>query len=469
MAGGGIGAVDLFAELKTVIPGERVTSEDEVRTRHGSDFSSRVARPPDAVVFPKDRDEVVGVLRFANERRIPVVPFGQGSSVEGQVVPISGGISLDTGVMDRILDVRPEDFVARVQPGVTHGKLNAALAEHGLFFPPDPGWDASLGGMAATNASGSNALRYGAMRDLVLGLEVVLADGTVMRTGGATMKSSAGYNLTALFVGSEGTLGVFTELVLRLRSLPQRTLAARAIFSGVEEAAACAASLMRSGTRLTRVELVDRRTVEAVNLHKGTSYPEAASLFLDLSGDERGVERDAVRAREICELHGCARFDAEEDEAARARLWEARHEVGVAVKGLHPDKASVITDVCVPLSELPAAVDHARRAMERRGLDGAIVGHAGDGNYHAIFPVDPRDEEESRIAEEVGAEIVADALARGGTCTGEHGVGLGKAKHLRAEHGDSLWFMRELKRVADPNNIMNPGKIFVEGSPGRPN
>ncbi len=310
MAGGGIGAVDLFAELKTLIPGERVTKDEEVRLRYGSDFSSRVARPPDAVVFPKDRDEVVGMLRFANERRIPVVPFGQGSSVEGQVVPISGGISLDTGAMDRILDVRPEDFVARVQPGVTHGKLNAALAEHGLFFPPDPGWDASLGGMAATNASGSNALRYGAMRDLVLGLEVVLADGTVMRTGGATMKSSAGYNLTALFVGSEGTLGVFTELVLRLRSLPEKTLAARAIFSGVEEAAACAASLMRSGTRLTRVELVDRRTVEAVNLHKGTSYPEAASLFLDLSGDgrrSRGTRSGPGRFASFTDAHASTR------------------------------------------------------------------------------------------------------------------------------------------------------------------
>jgi D-lactate dehydrogenase (cytochrome) len=454
--------VDLLSGLSNILPEDQVLTGGEELERHGrAFFTYHASHPPDAVVFPKSRDEVVQVLRFANERSIPVVPFGQGSSLEGHTIPRQGGISLDTRLMGEILDIRPEDFVARVEPGVTHGKLNASLEEHGLFFPVDPGWDASLGGMAATNASGTNAVRYGAMKDQVLGLEVVLADGTVMKTGGMAMKSSAGYNLTGLFVGSEGTLGVFTQITLRLYPIPEYVLAARAVFPNIEAAGRAAVATIRSGMRIGRVELVDARTVEAVNAYKGTNYAVSATLFLEFSGSEASVEEDVEKSRGIAEAEGCSNFEFESDEAGRERLWEARHEAGIAIKELHSEAKPMTTDVCVPVSDLPGALRHARETIESYGLDGAILGHVGDGNYHAVFPVDPEDDEDLARAEEVNAEIVGYALARGGTSTGEHGVGVGKTKHLEEEHGDSLPFMRGIKKLADPNGIMNPGKIFA--------
>jgi len=454
--------VDLLSELRSIVPDEgRVMTDGEEIERHGLAFFTYLPpSAPDAVVFPASREEVVEILRFADERGVPVVPFGQGSSLEGHTIPVRGGISLDLGLMDEILEVRPDDFVARVQPGVTHGKLNERLKEHGLFFPVDPGWDASLGGMAATNASGTNAVRYGAMRERVLGLEAVLADGTVLRTGGMSMKSSAGYNLTGLFVGSEGTLGVFTELTLRLQPIPEQILAARAVFPSIEAAGRAAVAMIRSGMQIGRLELVDARTIEAVNAFKGTAYADSPTLFLEFSGTEAAVERDVATARAISETEGARAFDFEEDEAGRERLWEARHEAALAIKELNPDKKPMTTDVCVPISDLPDALREARGTIRANGLDGAILGHVGDGNYHAVFPVDPDDEEDLARAERVNSEIVAYALARGGTCTGEHGIGFGKAAYLREEHGDSLPFMRGIKRLADPNGIMNPGKIF---------
>ena len=454
--------MDLLPKLREVLPEGCVsTGEDELKRHGGGFFTYHAPHLPDAVVFPRSREEVFEILRFADEHGVPVVPFGQGSSLEGHTIPVRGGISLDLNGMDGILEIRPDDFVARVQPGVTHGKLNAALKEHGLLFPVDPGWDATLGGMAGTNASGTNAVRYGVMRDQVLGLEVALPGGGVMKTGGLAMKSSAGYGLTGLFVGSEGTLGVFTELVLRLYPIPDRTLAARAVFPGIQEAARAAVTIIRSGMRIGRVELVDARTIEAVNAYKRTDYATQPTLFLEFSGSERGVEDDVAKAREMARANGSSVFEFEEDEAARERLWEARHEAGLAIQNLHPEKSPMSTDVCVPISDLPAALGHARDAIASRGLDGAILGHVGDGNYHAVFPVDRDDEEDLGRAEEVNAEIVDYALARGGTSTGEHGVGSGKMRHLEKEHGDSLAFMRGIKRLADPNGIMNPGKIFA--------
>jgi D-lactate dehydrogenase (cytochrome) len=453
--------VDLPSELAGVVPEDRIRADAQEIERHGGAFFTYHApHPPDAVVFPKSRGEVVEILRFANGRGVPVVPFGQGSSLEAHTIPLHGGISLDFGSMDDVVEVRPEDFLARVQPGVTHGKLNASLKEHGLFFPVDPGWDASIGGMAATNASGTNAVRYGAMRDQVLGLEVVLADGTVMRTGGMAMKSSAGYNLTGLFVGSEGTLGVFTEITLRLYPIPEYVLAARVVYPDIERAGRAAVAMIRSGIQIGRVELVDARTVEAVNAYKGTSYAVEPTLFLEFNGSEVSVERDVEVARRISESEGSAAFEFEADEAGRERLWEARHEAGLAVTDLYPGKNPMTTDVCVPISVLPEALRHARDTIESHDLDGAILGHVGDGNYHAVFPVDPDDDEDLARAEKVNAEIVDYALARGGTSTGEHGIGSGKTRHLEKEHGDSIFFMRELKRLADPNGIMNPGKVF---------
>ena len=453
--------MDLPSELAGVVPEDRIRADAQEIERHGGAFFTYHApHPPDAVVFPKSRDEVVEILRFANGRGVPVVPFGQGSSLEAHTIPLHGGISLDFGSMEEIVEVRPEDFVVRVQPGVTRGKLNASLKEHGLFFPVDPGWDASIGGMAATNASGTNAVRYGAMRDQVLGLEVVLADGTVMHTGGMAMKSSAGYNLTGLFVGSEGTLGVFTEVTLRLYPIPEYVLAARAVYPDIERAGRTAVAMIRSGMQIGRLELVDARTVEAVNAYKGTSYAVEPTLFLEFNGSEVSVERDVEVARRISDSEGSAAFEFEADEAGRERLWEARHEAGLAVRDLYPGKNPMTTDVCVPVSDLPEALRHARDTIESHGLDGAILGHVGDGNYHAVFPVDPDDDEDLARAEKVNSEIVDYALARGGTSTGEHGIGSGKTRHLEKEHGDSMFFMRELKRLADPNGIMNPGKVF---------
>ncbi|MGB3683426.1 MAG: FAD-linked oxidase C-terminal domain-containing protein [Rubrobacteraceae bacterium] len=455
--------MDLLAELGRIIPDrDRIATEGEKVESHGQAFFTYHApHLPDAVVFPENREEVVEVLRFANGHGIPVVPYGEGSSLEGHTIPLRGGISLDFGSMDEIVEVRPEDFIARVRPGVTHGRLNERLKEHGLFFPVDPGWDASLGGMAATNASGTNAVRYGVMRDQVLGLEVVLADGTVMRTGGMSMKSSAGYDLTGLFVGSEGTLGAFTEITLRLYPIPERILAARAVFPDIEVAGRAAVAVIRGGIQIGRVELVDARTVEAVNAYKETDYAESPTLFLEFSGTEAAVEGDVEQVREILEAEGSTAFEFEADAAAREKLWEARHEAGIAIQNLHPDKRPMTTDVCVPISDLPEALRNARETIRSHGLDGAILGHVGDGNYHAVFPVDASDPEELETAEKVNTEIVGYALARGGTCTGEHGIGSGKTGYLEKEHGDSLPFMRAIKSLADPNNIMNPGKVFA--------
>ena len=457
--------MDLAVELEAFIPEkDRIATGGEELKRHaGGFFTYHAPHAPDAVVFPKDREEVVELLRFADERGVPVVPFGAGSSLEGHTIPLQGGISLDFRLMDEILELRPDDFIVRVQPGVTREQLNAALREHGLFFPVDPGWDASLGGMTATNASGTNAVRHGAMRDRVLGLEVVLAGGRVMRTGGLSMKSSADYNLTALFVGSEGTLGVFTEITLKLEAVPERILAARVTFPDIERAGRAAVEMVRSGMQIGRVELVDARTIEAVNTYKGTNYAVSPTLFLEFSGSGVSVEHDLESARDISAKEGAGEFEFEEDEAAREKLWEVRHEAGLAVARLNPDKKPMTTDVCVPISDLPEALREARDTISAHGLDGAILGHVGDGNYHAIFPVDPEDEADLEKAEAVNSEIVAYALARGGTCTGEHGIGFGKAVHLQKEHGDSLAFMSAIKEVADPNGILNPGKIFSSG------
>jgi D-lactate dehydrogenase (cytochrome) len=334
--------MDLLEELRNIISDEdRVSVDGEELERHGRVFSYHAPRSPDAVVFPKNEAEVVEILRFANRNGVPVVPYGEGSSLEGNALPLRGGISLDLSLMGEILEVRPDDFIARVEPGVTHGKLNERLGEHGLHFPVDPGWDATLGGMAATNASGTNAVRYGAMRDQVLGLKVVLADGTAMRTGGMAMKSSAGYDLTRLFVGSEGTLGVFVELVLRLYPIPQSAVAARATFPDVETAGRAAVAMVRSGMQIGRVELVDARTVEAFNAYKGTEYAVSSTLFLEFSGTEAAIERDVTAAREISESEGCEAFEFEVDRRVRPDLRAARGASGGAQdhRGLRPRRS----------------------------------------------------------------------------------------------------------------------------------
>lgn len=440
----------------------QVVRSTSIRDGHGRDFSYHHPHLPDAVVYPTCRDDVVTVMKFAHQHQIPIVPFGIGSSLEGHTIPLEGGISLDLTRMNRIIDFRPQDFIARVEPGITRVQLNDTIQRYGVFFPVDPGAEATIGGMAATNASGTTAVRYGAMRDQVKGLEVVLADGTVIHTGSQTMKSSAGYNLTSLFVGSEGTLGVITEVTLRLQPIPEAIIAARAVFPDIDSAGEAAASVISSGIAIGRIELVDAGTIHAVNVFKETTYEEEPTLFLEFTGTETSVRHDIEIVQELCEDEGCASFVFETEGTARAKLWEARHSTAMALMAMSPGLKHMSTDVCVPISQLPGALKHARMTIDKYGVDGVILGHVGDGNYHAGFMVNPDDEADMARLYAINEEIVTYALERGGTCTGEHGVGLGKMKYLEREHGaSSVALMRTIKCTFDPLNILNPGKVIT--------
>jgi D-lactate dehydrogenase (cytochrome) len=439
---------------------ERVTDDEAVTGSHGRDISHHAERAPDAVVFPHSRSEVEAILRWANEERVPVVPYGSGTSVEGHVIPVHGGISLDLSRMNAILEVRPGDLLARVQAGVTRLQLEERLREADLFFPVDPGANASIGGMVATNASGTNAVRYGTMRHNTLGLEVVLADGTAIRTGGAAPKSSAGYDLTRLFVGSEGTLGVVTEVLLRVHALPAFVVAGRAVFRDLDTAVGAATRLIQTGTAVARVELVDELTVRAVNAYEGTEYDERPTLFLEFSGTEAAVGHELERAETLARDEGCVAFEAGSDEGERVRLWNARHNAALAVMATARGKKLMSTDVCVPISALPDAIRHARELVESAGVAAAVLGHVGDGNYHTIFMVDPADAGDVTRAEKINEEIVRYALRLDGTCTGEHGIGLGKRGYLRAERGAAVDVMRAIKKTLDPHGILNPGKVL---------
>ena len=444
---------DLRAELLRLVPDEaRVSEVESVLDQHAADLSYHEPRRPDVVVYPESTAEVSAVLAHASADGVPVVPFGAGSSLEGHVIPLRGGISLDLTRMNTVLAVRPKDLTATVQAGATRSRLEAAAGPHGLWFPVDPGADATLGGMAATNASGTTTVRYGGMRAHVLALEVVLADGRVVRTGTRAVKTSAGYNLTELFIGSEGTLGVITELTVRLHPIPDRIVVARAAFPDVEAACRAAAAIIGAGVLVTRCELLDSTTIGALNAYRGTTFAEAPHLFIELSGDPDEV-------RELAEDEGATAFEAESDPTARARMWDARHNALHASLALSPGSKAMTTDVAVPLSELAAAMEHARSALDASGLRGGIVGHVGDGNFHVAFLLDPGDAESVARAEALNAAVVDDALARGGTCTGEHGIGFGKLVYLAREHGDLLELYRDIKSLLDPNGILNPGKV----------
>jgi D-lactate dehydrogenase (cytochrome) len=455
-------ALDLRSELLRLVPDERrVSTSDSVLAQHGEDISHHVRHDPDVVVYVESTEEVAAVLAFANERRIPVTPFGAGTSLEGSVIPLAGGISLDLSRMDSVLELRPDDMQAVVQAGVPRSKLNEAAGEHGLFFPVDPGADATLGGMASTNASGTTTVRYGGMRPQVLALEVVLADGSVVRTGSRAVKTSAGYNLTGLFVGGEGTLGVITELTLRLYGIPDYVVAVRAAFPDADAACRAATTMAASGIAVSRCEYVDGVVIAPINRIKGTSFPEVPHLWIEFSGgSEIGVAHDLASAREIAEAEGCESFTAETDPTARAQLWEARHHALLCVQAESPGKMHYATDVCVPISDLPESFRLARSLIDESGLGGGIVGHLGDGNYHLGLMIDPDDPDALERAKRINARIVEDALARGGTCTGEHGIGIGKKHFLAQEHGDLLPLMRGIKDLLDPNGILNPGKVL---------
>jgi len=453
--------MNLYDELLDIIAdSERVTVNETILDQHSKGEAYHSPHLPDAVVFPKTKDEVSRIMQFASKHSIPVVPYGAGTSLEGHIIPVNGGISLNFSMMNQIVSVRPDDFLVTVQPGVTRIQLNQTLKKHGLFFPIDPGADASIGGMAATNASGTNSVKYGVMRDQVLGLEVVLADGSIVRTGGHSFKSSAGYNLTGLFVGSEGTLGAFTEIILKLQGIPEVTTAIKATFPTIETAGSAASVLLKAGLPIGKIELVDERTIIAVNRYKHTDYREEPTLFLEFSGSEPEVTYSVEMVQEILEDEQCASFEFENDSVKRAQLWEARHHAAFAIQAANPGRVLMFTDVCVPISELASALKHTRELVEEYGIDAAVLGHVGDGNYHSVLPIDPNCEEELERVEAVHHAMVSYALSKGGTCTGEHGVGLGKKAFLHEEHGDIIPIMKGIKATLDPKNILNPGKIF---------
>ncbi|KOS67692.1 2-hydroxy-acid oxidase [Lysinibacillus contaminans] len=456
-----IGIEQIVNQLRNILAYEQVSTNETVRELHGRDESHHATSLPDIVVFPHSTADVSAILQIAHAARVAVVPFGVGSSLEGNAIPIEQGISIDFSKMNTILDIRPEDLLVKVQPGVTRSQLNKELKKHGLQFTVDPGADATLGGMAATNASGTTAVRYGVMRDQVRDLEVVLADGTVIHTGSLAAKSSSGYHLNGLFVGSEGTLGCFTELTLKVYGIPEFVTAGRAVFPTVGEAVSAVAALLQAGIMVGRVELVDEASMVQANIYNETSYEEKPTLFLEFHGNETGMQEDIEFATAIFEDFNCSSIAFETDNAARNKLWEARHSLAYAYIHAYPGKKLMSTDVCVPISVLAETILYARKQLDAVGLAGGLVGHVGDGNFHALLMLDPANAEEQAKADRFNEHIVQYALLRGGSCTGEHGVGIGKMKYQATEHGASLLVMKSIKAALDPHNIMNPGKIFT--------
>jgi D-lactate dehydrogenase (cytochrome) len=439
----------------------RVSTGDSDRELHSADMTVHAPHLPDVVVYATSTDEVSRVLTLANEHRVPVTPFGAGSSLEGHVIPIHGGISLDLSRLDRIVAIEPENMTATVQAGVTRSALERAAGTHGLWFPVDPGADATLGGMAATNASGTTTVRFGKMRANVLAAEVVLADGRVVNVGSRAPKTSAGYDLLGLLVGSEGTLGVITELTLRLYGIPEHVVALRISFPSVEAACRVAVGAIAVGSGVRRLELVDEVNMRAINAYSGTTYAETPCLLVESAGVEAAVLADLELVLALAGEEGAVDIVHEREADARARLWSARHSAAYSWAQLWPGMKHCSTDVCVPLSELPAAVGAARAAVDRLELRAGILGHVGEGNFHVGVTLDPGDADEVDRWHELSRVVVEDALARGGTCTGEHGIGHGKIEALRLEHPDLIPLYRGIKDVFDPNGIMNPGKILA--------
>jgi D-lactate dehydrogenase (cytochrome) len=455
-------------ELAAVLPPDRVSAGESDRRLHGEDLSQHPAAWPDVVVFATSTEEVAATLRWAHERRVPVVPFGAGTSLEGHITAVRGGVSLDLTRMDAIVEVRPEDLTVTAQAGVTRLRLERHLGERGLQLPVDPGADATLGGMAATNAAGTMTLRHGKMRSRVLALEAVLPGGRVIRTGSHALKTSAGYDLTGLLVGSEGTLGVITELTLRLEPIPDRTQLVQASFPSMALACGAVQALVALGPEVRRIELMDPWEISAMNAFAGRSLPELPLLLIELGGSEEAVAATAGDVLDALLEHDAEPIVEERDPTAQRRMWRLRHDAYFAEQAIAPGRATVSTDVCVPLSALAATMDATRAAMDRLGLLGGIVSHAGDGNVHAGLLVDTTDAGEmERLARFVDT-IVGDALAVGGTCSGEHGIGVGKRTSLAREHGDSLDLMAAIKEVFDPHGIMNPGKVLPDGAQGMP-
>ena len=442
--------------------GERCSTAAAVRDQHGRDESPFPATPPDAVVFCETTDEVAFVVRQAHEHGVPVIPFGVGSSLEGHLLAVQGGVSVDLSRLTRIVRLNPEDLTVTVEAGVTREQLNREIRDTGLFFPIDPGANATLGGMAATRASGTNAVRYGTMRENVLGLTVVTASGEVIRTGTRARKSSAGYDLTRLFVGSEGTLGVMTEVTLKLYPLPEAVSAAICHFPTVQQAVAATIQVIQMGVPIARCELLDANAVRAVNAQSKLGLREHPMLLMEFHGSEAGVKEQAETVQAITAEMGGEDFEWASTPEERTRLWSARHKAYFAGMQMNPGCRSVTTDTCVPISRLAEIIDASVADADASGLPYYIVGHVGDGNFHLAYLVKDGDAGERAVAERLSMQMVQRALALEGTCTGEHGVGLHKMGFLVDEAGaGAIAAMQAIKRALDPKNIMNPGKIFA--------
>ncbi|POF28697.1 D-lactate dehydrogenase (cytochrome) [Roseibium marinum] len=450
-----------IAELKDRF-GERCATSAALREQHGHTTTWLKNQPPDAVVFAESTEEVAETVRLCAARKVPVIPFGTGSSLEGHVNAPFGGVSLDLSRMNSVLEVHAEDLDCRVEAGVTRKQLNSHLRDTGLFFPIDPGADASLGGMAATRASGTNAVRYGTMKDAVLALTVVTADGRIIRTGGRAKKSSAGYDLTRLFVGSEGTLGVITELTLRLHGQPEAISGGVCPFPDVNSACKAVISTIQMGIPVARIELLDALQVRACNTYSKLDLAETPTLFLEFHGSEAGVREQSEMFSQIAEEFGGGPFNWATVAEERTKLWTARHDAYWAGKTLKPEAQIMVTDVCVPISRLAECVSETVEDIAREGFLAPIVGHVGDGNFHVQILVDLDKPEEIRRTEAFVERLALRAIEMDGTCTGEHGVGQGKRKYLRREHGDALEVMGAIKQALDPGNIMNPGKILPQ-------
>lgn len=442
--------------------GDSVATGEAIRTQHANALTWHRPELPDAVVFATSVEDIVDTVRLCAAHRVPLVPFGTGTSLEGQVNAPHGGISLDLSRMNRIIEVNPGDLDCTVEAGVTRLALNAHLRDQGLFFPVDPGADCSIGGMAATRASGTNAVRYGTMRENVLRLTAVLPDGRVVRTAGRARKSAAGYDLTRLLVGSEGTLGIIASVTLKLHGIPEASAVAVCTFPTVAAACAAAIGAIQYGLPLARVELLDEVQIRATNAYSKTSLTEAPTLFVEFHGSPAGVSEQAAAFRSIADGEGAADFAWASDPAERTRLWKARNDVAWASLALRPGSSVLATDVCVPISQLPDCVAAAKADLAERGLLGMVVGHVGDGNFHVAVLFDPADADEVGRAKAFGERLARLAIAADGTCTGEHGVGQGKRAYLEAEFGDALDMMRLVKGALDPLGIMNPGKILPD-------
>lgn len=432
-------------------------NESELRV-HARDEGGHGEHPPDCIVYAESRDDVVKVLRFCHREKIPVVPWGAGTSLEANPVALYGGVCLDLSRMNAVKEIRPQDFQVTVEPGVVHYELNKRLSKYGLFFPPDPGAPATIGGIVANNAAGIQAVKYGSVKHYVLQLEVVLASGEVIRCGSRAMRSSSGYDLVHLFVGSEGTLGVFTEITLKLVGIPPEVSAAVASFPELSQATRAVVEIVQAGLSPAALELMDPITVRDINAFKGLQLPEMPTLFLEFRGNGPEVAEDVRLAKEICGGNGCVHYQSVLGREERDRLWEARHHAYYASAAANPGKRAIVTDVAVPISKFPEMVEFSRQTLEEFGLGGPILGHAGDGNFHVgIFY---GDEEERAKAHRVNEAIVLKALELGGTATGEHGVGVGKIAFMEREHGASYPWMRRIKELFDPHGILNPGKVF---------